>query len=76
MHFAAAPYGLPCGAMSEQKPRVVAVGDQRNDIPLLRGAGLAVSMANGFPDVRAEADLVIGDHREDGLARWLHEVLR
>jgi Cof subfamily protein (haloacid dehalogenase superfamily) len=53
--------------------RVVAVGDQCNDVPLLRAAGLAVVMGNGVPAARAEADLVIGDHREEGLARFLDD---
>lgn len=51
--------------------RVVAVGDHANDVPLLRAAGLAVVMDNGAPAARAEADLVIGDHREDGFARFV-----
>jgi Cof subfamily protein (haloacid dehalogenase superfamily) len=51
--------------------RVVAVGDQQNDLPLLEEAGLAVCMGNGIPALRAAADLVIGDHRERGLARWI-----
>jgi Cof subfamily protein (haloacid dehalogenase superfamily) len=51
--------------------RVVAVGDQQNDVPLLEAAGLAVCMGNGVPALRAEADLVIGDHREDGFARFV-----
>jgi hydroxymethylpyrimidine pyrophosphatase-like HAD family hydrolase len=51
--------------------RVVAFGDQQNDVPLLGGAGLAVAMGNAIPAARDVADLVIGDHREDGVARWL-----
>ena len=55
--------------------RVVAAGDQQNDVVMLEGAGLAVSMGNGVPAVRAAADLVIGDHKDDGLARWLEAEL-
>jgi Cof subfamily protein (haloacid dehalogenase superfamily) len=51
--------------------RVVAVGDQRNDLPLLAEAGLAVCMGNAVPELREQADLVIGDHREDGFARFV-----
>ena len=51
--------------------RVVAVGDQQNDVPMLAGAGLAVAMGNAIPAAREAAHLVIGDHRDDGLARWL-----
>src|SRR2546423_5898414 len=35
MHFAEAAYELPCGAMSEQKPRVVTVGEAI--VELVRG---------------------------------------
>jgi len=51
--------------------RTIAVGDQNNDLTMLEGAGLAVGMANGTPEVHARAHLVIGDHREDGIAAWV-----
>ncbi len=53
--------------------RVVAVGDQRNDLSLLRDAGLPVAMGNAVEELRALARLVIGDHRDDGVARFLEE---
>jgi hydroxymethylpyrimidine pyrophosphatase-like HAD family hydrolase len=28
-------------------------------------------MGNAIPDVLDAADIVIGDHREEGVARWL-----
>ena len=55
--------------------RVVAVGDQRNDLSLLRGAGLPVAMGNAIDELRAIARLVIGDHREDGVAAWLEDAV-
>jgi hydroxymethylpyrimidine pyrophosphatase-like HAD family hydrolase len=61
-------YGVPAS-------RVVAVGDQQNDLSLLGEAGLAVSMGNGVPALREVADLVIGDHREGGFARWIASEL-
>ncbi len=51
--------------------RTIAIGDQNNDLSMLEGAGLAVGMANGTPEVHARAHLVIGDHREDGIAAWV-----
>jgi Cof subfamily protein (haloacid dehalogenase superfamily) len=51
--------------------RVVAVGDQANDVTMLEAAGLAVSMANGVDEVRRRAHLVIGHHAEEGLAAWV-----
>lgn len=53
--------------------RVVAVGDQRNDLSLLRDAGLPVAMGNAVEELRALARLVIGDHRDDGVARFLED---
>ena len=53
--------------------RVVAVGDQLNDLPLLRDAGLPVAMGNAVDELRAISRLVIGDHRHDGIARWIEE---
>jgi len=51
--------------------RVVAVGDQANDLPLLREAGLAVAMGNAIPEAMEVADVVIGDHRAEGVANWM-----
>ena len=46
---------------------ICAVGDDRNDTPMLRGAGLGIAMGNAVPEVRAVADHVVGRHDEDGL---------
>lgn len=51
--------------------RVVAVGDQTNDIPMLREAGLAVAMGNAVRALRELAHLVIGHHAEEGFAAWV-----
>ncbi len=51
--------------------RVVAIGDHRNDIPMLDAAGFALVMENGVDEARAAADLVIGHHARDGLADWI-----
>lgn len=51
---------------------VVAFGDNFNDISMLEGAGLGVAMGNSADEIKARADLVIGDHEEPGIA----EVIR
>jgi hydroxymethylpyrimidine pyrophosphatase-like HAD family hydrolase len=50
--------------------RAIAIGDHRNDLSMLAGAGLAVVPANADESVRPLAHLVIGHHDEDGVARW------
>jgi hydroxymethylpyrimidine pyrophosphatase-like HAD family hydrolase len=54
---------------------IVAVGDDRNDVPMLRGAGLGVAMGQSPPEVLEAADHVTADHDGDGVARLVHDVL-
>lgn len=48
--------------------RVLAIGDNENDIPMLRVAGLAVAMGQATPVVQAEADWIAPPLEEDGAA--------
>jgi 5-amino-6-(5-phospho-D-ribitylamino)uracil phosphatase len=53
---------------------ICAVGDDVNDIPMIRGAGLGVAMGNALEPVKAAADRVAPCHDSDGLVevvRWL-----
>jgi Cof subfamily protein (haloacid dehalogenase superfamily) len=55
---------------------ICAVGDDVNDIPMIRAAGLGVAMGNALPVVKAAADRIAPSHDEDGLAEvveWLLE---
>jgi Cof subfamily protein (haloacid dehalogenase superfamily) len=58
-----------------QPDQIVAIGDDVNDIPMLRGAGLGVAMGNARPAVLAVASRVIKSNREDGLAEFLDELV-
>jgi HAD superfamily hydrolase (TIGR01484 family) len=57
---------------------VLAVGDGRNDIEMLRWAGRGVAMGQAIEEVRAAADDVTGTVYEDGLAmelgKWFPET--
>ena len=48
--------------------RVVAFGDNLNDLPMLKAADVACVVANGLPEAKAQADEVIGGNDEDGVA--------
>ena len=54
---------------------ICAVGDDVNDVPMIRNAGLGVAMGHASADVLAVADLVTGDHDEDGVAMLVDGVL-
>ena len=54
---------------------ICAVGDQRNDLPMIREAALGVAMGNAAPEVKEAADLVTGRHDEDGLVAVVERIL-
>lgn len=51
--------------------RVVAFGDNINDLPMLRDADLAVAVGNAVEEVKAAADVVIGVNTSDAVARFI-----
>lgn len=54
--------------------QVVAIGDDVNDVPMLRAAGLSFAMANAVPAAKEAADRITGSNDEDGVARALESV--
>lgn len=52
----------------------VAVGDQRNDLEMLRWAARGVAMGNASEEVKAMADEVTGDVDDDGLVDVLRSI--
>jgi hypothetical protein len=55
---------------------ICAVGDDVNDIPMIRAAGLGVAMGNALDEVKAAADRVAPGHDQEGLVHvvdWLLE---
>lgn len=76
------PEGVSKGSALEQLRRqlgvqpgdTVAVGDQRNDLEMLRWAARGVAMGNAPDEVKAAADEVTGDVLADGLADVLDSL--
>ena len=46
---------------------IITIGDQRNDIPMLKFAGLGVAMGNAIDEVKAAADYITLSNDEDGV---------
>ncbi|MEM1330854.1 MAG: HAD family hydrolase [Planctomycetota bacterium] len=55
--------------------RVAAMGDEVNDLTMIRAAGLGVAMGNAVDEVRAIADRVAEPNHEAGVARSIDRVL-
>ncbi len=47
----------------------VAIGDARNDLPMLKAAGIAVTLENALPEVKAQCDLIVPSAENAGFAR-------
>jgi Cof subfamily protein (haloacid dehalogenase superfamily) len=54
---------------------IIAIGDDSNDLPMLKSAGLGVAMGNARPDIQSAAKRVIGHNKDEGLAIFLEELL-
>lgn len=57
-----------CGRLGIPAERVLAIGDSRNDVPMLHWAGIGVAMGNALPEVKAAVVHVTAANDRDGVA--------
>lgn len=57
-----------CSVLNLDAEATMAIGDNGNDLGMLRAAGFAAVVANGIEEAKAEADAVVADYRNDGFA--------
>ena len=53
--------------------RIVAFGDNFNDISMMKYADVGIAVANAYEEVRLSADIVIGSNNEDAVMRWIYK---
>ncbi len=63
-----------CDRWQMDPRRTVAIGDDVNDVPMLRHAGLGIAVANAPADVQRAAGRITARHDEAGVARALVEL--
>jgi Cof subfamily protein (haloacid dehalogenase superfamily) len=63
-----ADFGIP-------SDRVLAIGDSRNDVPMLRWAKVGVAMGNALPEVRQAVRYVTARNDQDGVAQALERFV-
>ena len=51
--------------------RVVCFGDNMNDLPMFEAADVRIAVSNAKAEVKARADVIIGSHEEDSVAKWI-----
>ena len=64
-----------CAEIEMPASRVLAIGDSRNDVPMLLWAGTGVAMGNALPEVRSAVARVTARYEEDGVARAIERYV-
>ncbi len=64
-----------CDCLGVAAAEVLAAGDAKNDIELLRWAGLGIAMGNAVPEAKLAADWTTTSNHEDGLALAIELLL-
>ena len=63
--------------MGIPKERIIAFGDENNDLEMIEFAGVGVAMSNGIDELKSIADEVTANsNNEDGIAQVLDERLQ
>lgn len=64
-----------CEMLGITMDEVIAMGDSRNDLKMIRAAGLGVAMGNAQEDVKKAADYITALNTEDGVARVIEKFV-
>jgi len=64
-----------CSDLSIDPSEVMAIGDSRNDVPMLRWARIGVAMGSALPEVIEAAPYVTSGNDEDGVARAIERFV-
>ncbi len=62
--------------MNIPRDRIIAFGDEDNDLEMIDYAGVGVAMSNGISDLKNIANEVTLSNNEDGIAKFLKERLK
>lgn len=63
-----------CALLGVDKDCTAVFGDNANDAPLLRAAGLFVAMGNARDDLKSVADMVADTNEHDGVAKIINKM--
>lgn len=62
--------------MGIPRERIIAFGDEDNDLEMIDYAGIGVAMSNGIDDLKNIANEITLSNNEDGIAKFLQERLK
>lgn len=64
-----------CERMNITMDDCMAIGDNYNDLSMLKRAGTSIVMGNAAIDIKSYADIVVGSNVEDGVAEAIEGIL-
>jgi len=64
-----------CDYYGIDRNEIIAIGDNENDISMIRYAGLGIAMGNAESEVKELADYITLSNEEDGVARVIEEFI-
>ena len=64
-----------CGHLGISPQEVIAIGDNLNDMSMLKFAGLSIAMGNARPEVKAICDEETLDNGHDGVAAAIYKYI-
>jgi Cof subfamily protein (haloacid dehalogenase superfamily) len=53
--------------------KVIAFGDDYNDLEMIKYCGIGVAMDNGINEIKNNAKYICGNNNKDGIAKWIEE---
>lgn len=62
--------------MGIPRDRIIAFGDEDNDLEMIEYAGIGVAMSNGIDDLKTIANEITLSNNEDGIAKFLQDRLK
>lgn len=64
-----------CEYMGIRREECAAIGDNTNDIEMIRAAGVGIAMGNAAPELKEASDTVTEDAENDGAARAIDRLI-
>ncbi|WFA10218.1 Cof-type HAD-IIB family hydrolase [Tissierella sp. Yu-01] len=64
-----------CNQLNIHKEEVIAIGDNENDLSMIKYAGLGVAMGNAEDIVKSHADYITSTNDEDGVAAVIEKFI-
>lgn len=58
-----------------KREEIICIGDNENDISMIKYAGLGISVANGIDELKREADYITDTNINSGVAKAIHKFI-